>query len=170
MPKINVYLPDQLAEAVKEAKLPVSAICQTALERAVREVTSAASVDTPPAVDGAVVGTMARYTVRARNAIALGNQAALDVPHNYVGTEHLLLGVLDQGDNLAVKVLRSMEVEPDDVRAELVASMGPATAAPPGLVPFTPRAKRALQLTSTESLSMGHNYIGCEHLLLGLLA
>lgn len=170
MPKVNVYLPDQLADAVREANLPVSAICQSALERAVREVASARGTDAPPASNAAVVGLFTRFTNRARHAIVLAETAAREAPHNYVGTEHLLIGVVDEGTNLALKVLTTLEIEPADLRAELVASMGDRVAAPSGHVPFTPLAKRALEVTSTESLSMGHNYIGCEHLLLGLLA
>jgi ATP-dependent Clp protease ATP-binding subunit ClpA len=170
MPKINVYLPEQLAEAVKEAQVPVSAICQSALERAVRDVTSARSTDAPPTSEQPAVGLFTRFTNRARHVMVLAQDAARGVPHDYVGTEHLLLGILDEGGNLAIKVLTALEIESADLRAELIASMGRPTDAAHGNVPFTPLAKRALELTSTESLSLGHNYIGCEHLLLGLLA
>lgn len=92
--------------------------------------------------------------------------------HTSVGTEHLLLGIIDEGGNLAVKVLRSLDVGLEDLRTELVASMGPGNGARAGAngLPFTPLAKRALELTTKEALGMGHNYVGCEHLLLGLLA
>jgi len=171
MPKINVYLPDELAAAVREAQLPVSAICQAALERAVRDVSSARGVDEPPSEDRPGRGLFARYTSRARKAITLAEKTARDVPHNYVGTEHALLGIVDEGNNLAIKVLALLDIELDDLRAELVASMGPPAAElAEGHVPFTPLAKRALELTTKEALSLGHNYVGCEHLLLGLLA
>jgi len=169
MPKINVYLPDELATAVREAQIPVSAICQTALERAVREVTSARGSDVAPDENSAWLGLFGRFTMRARQAITLAQQAAREVPHNYVGTEHVLLGLLDEGGNLAIKVLESLDIEIADLRAELVASMGPATEAPAGEIPFTPTSKRVLELTAKASLSLGHNYIGCEHILLGLI-
>jgi ATP-dependent Clp protease ATP-binding subunit ClpC len=87
-----------------------------------------------------------------------------------VGTEHALLGILEEGDNLALKVLASVEIEPADLRAELMASMDPPSQVVEGHIPFTVLAKRALEATSKEALTLGHNYIGCEHLLLGLLA
>jgi ATP-dependent Clp protease ATP-binding subunit ClpA len=170
MPKINVYLPDELAAAVRDAQLPVSGICQAALERAVRDVSSARGVVEPPSEDRPGLGLFARFTPRAREAITLAEKTARDVPHNHVGTEHALLGILDQGDNLAIKVLVSLEIELDDLRAELTASMGPPAEQVEGHLPFTPLAKRALELTTKEALSLGHNYVGCEHLLLGLLA
>jgi len=170
MPKINVYLPDGLANAVRDAQLPVSAICQAALERAVRDVSSVRGTDEPPAVDHPVVGLFGRFTPRARQALALAEQAARDVPHNYLGTEHVLLGVIDEGTNLALKVLDSLEIEASDLRAELAASLAGPTKRVEGHIPFTPLAKHALELTAKEAHSLGHNYIGCEHLLLGLLA
>jgi ATP-dependent Clp protease ATP-binding subunit ClpA len=169
MPKINVYLPDELAAAVRDAQLPVSGICQAALERAVRDVSSARGIDEVPTEDRPSRGLFARFTPRAREAITLAEKRARDLPHNYVGTEHALLGILDQGDNVAIKVLVSLEIEIDDLRAELTGSMGPPTEQVEGHLPFTPLAKRALELTTKEALSFGHNYVGCEHLLLGLL-
>jgi ATP-dependent Clp protease ATP-binding subunit ClpA len=171
MPKINVYLPEELAAAVREAQLPVSGICQAALERAVRDVSSARGVDEPPSEDRPSLGLFARFTTRARQAITLAEKTARDVPHNYVGTEHVLLGIVDEGGSLAIKVLASLDIELDDLRAELIASIGPPAAElAEGHIPFTPLAKRALELTTKEALSLGHNYVGCEHLLLGLLA
>jgi len=170
MPKINVYLPEELAAAVKEAQVPVSAICQAALERAVRDVTSARGSDEAPDESRAWTGWFGRFTPRARRAVTLAEEAARAVPHNYVGTEHVLLGVIDEGSNLALKVLRSLDIEIDDLRGELTASMGPPTEQPHGQIPFTPLAKRALELTAKESMALGHNYIGCEHVLLGLTA
>jgi ATP-dependent Clp protease ATP-binding subunit ClpA len=170
MPKINVYLPDALADAVREAQLPVSAICQSALERAVRDVTSARATDEPPAEEGTASGLFGRFTPRARQALVLAEEAARQVPHDSVGTEHVLLGIIDEGSNLALRILTAVEVEPDDLRAELVASMPKPTKPVQGHIPFTPRSKKALELTAKEALLFGHNYIGCEHLLLGLLA
>jgi ATP-dependent Clp protease ATP-binding subunit ClpA len=171
MPKINVYLPEELAAAVRDAQLPVSAVCQTALERAVRDVSSARGADQTPAERGPQIGLFGRFTPRARQALTLAESAARDVPHNYVGTEHVLLGILDEGGGIGVKVLPSLDIEIADLRAELTASMGSPAAAPiEGHLPFTPLAKRALESTTKEALMLGHNYIGTEHLLLGLLA
>lgn len=170
MPKINVYLPDDLAEAVRDAQIPVSAVCQHALERAVRDVASLRATDEAPLEDHPGLGTFARFTPRARKAIALAEDAARAVPHNYVGTEHLLLGLIDEGGNLAIKVLAALDIELTDLRAELLASMGPPSRPVAGRIPFTPSAKQALEATATEALALLHNYIGCEHVLLGLIA
>jgi ATP-dependent Clp protease ATP-binding subunit ClpC len=169
MPKINVYLPDDLAAAVRDAQVPVSAVCQRALEQAVRDVSSLRATDQAPADELLKSGAYARFTQRARTSLTRAEGIARDVPHSYVGTEHVLLGILDEGGNLAIKVLETLDIELADLRAELVASMGPPTAAAKGNIPFTPLAKQALEATSKESIGMLHNYIGCEHLLLGLL-
>jgi ATP-dependent Clp protease ATP-binding subunit ClpA len=171
MPKINVYLPDELAAAVRDAQLPVSGICQAALERAVRDVSSARAADQTPPEDRPGLGLFSRFTQRARQAVTLAERVAREIPHNYVGTEHVLLGLIDEGGNLALTVLSSLDVEPVDLRAELMASMGPPTPEPVAdHLPFTRLAKRALELATKEALTLGHNYIGCEHLLLSLLA
>ena len=170
MPKINVYLPDELAAAVRDAQLPVSGICQSALERAVRDVSSARGADEPPRGDDHGIGLFGRFTGRARAALGLAEKSARAFRHNYVGTEHVLLGIIEEGNSLAVKVLASLDIGLDDLRAELVASMAAATSAPEGHIPFAPLAKRGLEHTTTEALRLGHNYIGCEHLLLGLIA
>src|SRR4051812_14535563 len=171
MPKINVYLPDELASAVRDAQVPVSAVCQAALERAVRGVNALRTADAPTVAAGtSTTGPFARFTPRARHSVVLAEKAAQDTPHNYIGTEHLLLGILDEDGNLTLKVLASLDIEVDDLRAELVGSMGPATEPGADNLPFTPLLKSSLEAAARESLSMGHNYIGCEHLLLGLLA
>jgi ATP-dependent Clp protease ATP-binding subunit ClpA len=169
MPKINVYLPEALADAVRDAQVPVSAVCQAALERAVRHVSAARATDEPPG-DDTWTGLFARFTPRARQAITLAHEAARSVPHNYVGTEHLLLGLLDEGGNMALRALASLDIDEADLRAELAGSMPGPTRRVQGHIPFTPRAKATLELAAKESLSLGHNYVGCEHLLLGLLA
>jgi len=170
MPKINVYLPDELAAAVREAGIPVSAICQGALQQAVRDVSAARATDEAPADDRPTSRLFGRFTLRARQAVVLAEQRAREVPHDYVGTEHVLLGLLDEGGNLALRVLAALEVEAEDLRAELVASMPAPTATVDGHLPFTPPAKHALEAATKEALALAHNYIGCEHLLLGLLA
>ena len=147
----------------------MSAVCQAALERAVRDVTAARATDEPP--DATTwTGLFARFTPRARQAVTLAQEAARAVPHNYVGTEHLLLGLLDEGGNMALRVLAALDIDEDDLRAELAGSMPRATRRVQGHIPFTPRAKATLELAAKESMSLGHNYVGCEHLLLGLLA
>ena len=175
MPKINVYLPDELAEAVRDAQVPVSAICQSALERAVRDVSALRSSGEAPTTEPSY-GPFTRFTPRARHAVACAQDEARELGHEAVGPEHLLLGVLDEGGNLALEVLKALEVEPDDVRSELTASMErrssmerPSEKAP-GPAPFAPVAKKVLELASREAVGLGHNYIGCEHLLLGLVA
>jgi ATP-dependent Clp protease ATP-binding subunit ClpA len=171
MPKVNVYLPDELAAAAKETQIPVSAVCQAALERAVRDVTAARNAEDAPPYELPGVGMYGRFTPRARKVLSLAQDAAHSAKHSHVGTEHVLIGILDEGGNLAAKVLADLDVEADDLRAELRESMGPATKGKAeGHLPFTPLSKRALELTANEALRLGHNYIGSEHLLLGLLA
>ena len=113
---------------------------------------------------------LGRFTPRARTSLTLAEGIARAVPHSHVGTEHVLLGILDEGGNLAIKVLEALDIELADLRAELVASMGPPSPLVEGHIPFTPLAKQALEATTKESIGMLHNYVGCEHLLLGLLA
>ncbi|GAA3508839.1 ATP-dependent Clp protease ATP-binding subunit ClpC [Streptosporangium album] len=172
MPKINVYLPDELAEAVKETGVPVSAICQRALEQAVRRVTAiretalgAPDLDDPTA-------RLTHFTARARAVIKLAVEQAGAAGATEVGTEHLLGGMLAEGGNLALHILRAVEIDPGHVRRELdrLAPGEPST--PPDASPlrFGRPAAGALELAVTEATGMGHNYVGCEHLLLGLIA
>jgi ATP-dependent Clp protease ATP-binding subunit ClpC len=171
MPKINVYVPDDLLSAVRDAQVPVSAVCQRALERAVRDVSALRATDRAPGEEELPKSsTFARFTPRARTSLTLAADIARAVPHSYVGTEHVLLGVLDEGGNLAIKVLEALDIELADLRAELVASMGPPTERVEGHLPFTVLAKEALEATTKEAIGMLHNYVGCEHVLLGLLA
>lgn len=113
-----------------------------------------------------------RYTSRARAGVARARDEALEMGHNYVGTEHLLLGILVDPEALSVKVLDALGVPPDDLRAAVVEASGPRSPDHPSGVgpPFTPRARRVLDLTRGESLRLGHNYVGTEHLLLALVA
>jgi len=169
MPKINVYLPEELAAAVRDAQIPVSAICQVALERAVRDVSALRGSDAAQPQEPAY-GPFARFTPRARSAIGDAQSQAREHHHDFVGTEHLLLGLLQDGANLAVKVLVALEIEPEDVRAELIASLITASKTVRAKPPLTLLCKKALELATKESLGLGHNYVGCEHLLLGLLS
>jgi len=173
MPKINVYLPDALADAVKSAGLPVSAVCQAALERAVREVTALRAVASRQHLDTQdwAAGTRVafeRYTTRAREAVSLARRAAVEHGHSHVDTEHLLFGILDQADNLAVKILTALDVEPEDLRAEVSAyvSDGESNDQSPAL---STSLRVVFELAVAESSKLGHNYIGCEHLLIGLV-
>ena len=168
MPKINVYLPDELAAAVRDAGVPVSAICQAALEKAVRDVEAARATDAAP--DASARGRLfRRFTERARQATSNAQRAATERGDALVGTEHLLLGILEEGGNLAIKVLEALDVEPGDVRVELLASTAPGGSVPADRPRFSPPAKQALKRATIEALSLGHNYIGCEHLLLGVI-
>ena len=170
MPKINVYLPDDLAAAVKDASIPVSSVCQQALEQAVRNMT-AIHESTRSFGLGNLLN---RYTARVQTVMNLATQAAQEHGHTSIGTEHILAGMIAEAENLAVKVLRSLDVDLDDLHGELQGILRSAAAAPrapskKGVV-MSPRARRVLKLAQKEALHLGHNYIGTEHVLLGLLA
>jgi ATP-dependent Clp protease ATP-binding subunit ClpA len=172
MPKINVYLPDDLANAVREAKIPVSAVCQRALEDALRRATAAAeSTRALEDLDDVDLPRFGVMTPRLKNVVALAQKAAREQKVNYVGTEHFLLGILDERGNLAVRVLQSLDIEPDDLRRELEALIGQQkkVAKPTGPAKMTPLAHRAFELAAQQSVGFFHNYVGCEHLLLGLV-
>jgi ATP-dependent Clp protease ATP-binding subunit ClpC len=111
-----------------------------------------------------------RFTPRAKHVLELAHEVAARIPNEYVDTVHLLVGIVDEGGNLGLKVLQSLDIEADDLRAELLGSMPPKTAAPADDPGYAPGAMRALELTAKEAMSLGHNYIGCEHILLGVLA
>jgi len=110
-----------------------------------------------------------RFTDRARRVVVLAQDEARALNHNYIGTEHLLLGLIHEGEGVAAKALESMDVSLDAVRAQVVDIIGEGQSAPSGHIPFTPRAKKVLELSLREALQLGHNYIGTEHILLGLL-
>jgi ATP-dependent Clp protease ATP-binding subunit ClpA len=157
MPKINVYLSDDLAEAVKETGVPVSAICQRALEQSVKRVSA---IRAAVLTDLTTEPDLPRFTERAKTAVRLAIRRA----SGEVTTAHLLHGVLTEGGNLAIQVLTAMEITPAGVLARLTLpaeSDDPATR-------FSGDAANALELAVTEAVSLGHNYIGCEHLLLGI--
>ncbi|MER7008401.1 Clp protease N-terminal domain-containing protein [Dactylosporangium sp. NPDC000555] len=174
MPKINVYLPDELAEAVREAGVPVSAVCQRALEQAVRRITAIRETVLGDLDDAALAARLPGFTARARTALRLAADRAADpagaAGDAAVGTGHVLDGLVAEGGNLALHVLRAMEIEPDRIVRELadqpLAEAGGADAARH----FTAPAAGALELAVTEATALGHNYVGCEHLLLGLVA
>lgn len=200
MPKINVYLPDELAQAVKEAGVPVSAVCQRALEQAVRRVTAIREVAVSDLDDEALAARLPHFTPRARTALALGIRQARSTGARAVGSGHLLAGLLAEGGNLALHVLRAVEIEPERVGRDLAGrslaeggsdqpesgpggGAGPRGAGPEGAGPgdadsgdagqperFSSPAANVLELSLTEATAFGHNYVGGEHLLLGLIA
>jgi ATP-dependent Clp protease ATP-binding subunit ClpA len=110
-----------------------------------------------------------RFTERARQVIVLAQDEAQTMKHNYIGTEHVLIGLLREEEGLAARVLESLGLTVEAVRAHVVRMIGLGEELKTGQIPFTPRAKKALELSLREALRLGHNYIGTEHLLLGLV-
>jgi ATP-dependent Clp protease ATP-binding subunit ClpC len=110
-----------------------------------------------------------RFTSRARHAVVLAQDEARRLQHNYIGTEHLLLGLLGESDGLASRALQGFGVSADGARDAVVAIIGTGATEPSGHIPFTPRAKKTLELALREALQLHHNYIGTEHILLGLI-
>ena len=110
-----------------------------------------------------------RFTDRARRVLVLAQEEARLLNHSFIGTEHILLGLIHEDDGLAAKALASLDISLQDVREQIENTMGPVGAAPAGTSPFTPRAKKVLELALREALQLGHNYIGTEHMLLGLV-
>src|SRR5437762_501332 len=110
-----------------------------------------------------------RFTERARQVVVLAQEEARTLKHNYIGTEHILLGLLREEEGLAARVLESLDTTVERVRAQVVRIVGSGEEVTSGQIPFTPRAKKVLELALREALSLGHNYIGTEHILLGLV-
>ncbi len=110
-----------------------------------------------------------RFTDRARRVVVLAQEEARMLNHNYIGTEHILLGLIHEGDGVAAKALESLNISLEAVRAQVQEIIGEGQQAPTGHIPFTPRAKKVLELSLREALQLGHNYIGTEHILLGLI-
>ena len=110
-----------------------------------------------------------RFTDRARRVVVLAQEEARLLSHNYIGTEHILLGLIHEGEGVAAKALESLDISLDGVRAQVKESIGQGQQAPSGHIPFTPRAKKVLELSLREALQLGHTYIGTEHILLGLI-
>ena len=110
-----------------------------------------------------------RFTERARQVVVLAQDEARALKHNYIGTEHLLLGLLREEEGLAARVLESLDITVEEVRAQVARIVGQGDEVTTGQIPFTPRAKKVLELALREALSLGHNYIGTEHILLGLV-
>ena len=110
-----------------------------------------------------------RFTDRARRVVVLAQEEARRLNHNYIGTEHLLLGLTQEQEGVAGRTLAKLDISLDAVRSEVSELIGVGQAAPTGHIPFTPRAKKVLELSLREALQLGHNYIGTEHILLGLI-
>jgi ATP-dependent Clp protease ATP-binding subunit ClpC len=110
-----------------------------------------------------------RFTDRARRVVVLAQEEARLLNHNYIGTEHILLGLIHEGEGVAAKALESLGISLEAVRAQVEEIIGQGGSSPSGHIPFTPRAKKVLELSLREALQLGHNYIGTEHILLGLI-
>jgi ATP-dependent Clp protease ATP-binding subunit ClpC len=110
-----------------------------------------------------------RFTDRARRVVVIAQEEARRLEHSYIGTEHILLGLIREGDGLAARALRTMQINLDELKAEVEALVGRGQSAPPGHIPFTPRAKKTLELSLRESVQLSSGYIGTEHILLGVL-
>jgi ATP-dependent Clp protease ATP-binding subunit ClpA len=158
MPKVNVYLPDDLAEAVRDTGVPVSAICQRALEQAVRRITAIRQTMLADLSDADLAGRLPAFTARAVRVLALARDAA----DRTITTADLLTGIVGEGSNLALRVLDSMEIQPQRLAV--------AATAEPGGPSFSTPAANAIELSVGEATALGHNYVGCEHLLIGLAA
>jgi ATP-dependent Clp protease ATP-binding subunit ClpA len=126
-----------------------------------RRVAGARSV-----VSGAV---FERFSERARQVVVLAQDEARALGHDYIGTEHILLGLLREEEGIGARVLENLGITVEEVRAQVVRVVGPGDETPTGQIPFTPRAKKVLELSLREALSLGHNHIGTEHVLLGLV-
>ncbi|MDQ2849511.1 MAG: AAA family ATPase, partial [Actinomycetota bacterium] len=110
-----------------------------------------------------------RFTDRARRVVVLAQEEARMLNHNYIGTEHILLGLIHEGEGVAAKALESLGISLEAVREQVQEIIGPSQQTQPGHIPFTPRAKKVLELSLREGLQLGHSYIGTEHILLGLI-
>jgi len=181
MPKINVYLPDDLAAAVRAAGFAVSPVCQQALGEAVRSVATArktaAALRNPDFDPGRLprIGTQieSRMTPRLHEAIRLARGSA--GPEERIETRHLLLGILEEGENLASRLLEGLGVDPDDLqRSAICVDTHEADAAGTDAdgslwTGLTLEGRMAIAAALEASIDLAHNYLGCEHLLLGLL-
>jgi ATP-dependent Clp protease ATP-binding subunit ClpC len=110
-----------------------------------------------------------RFTDRARRVVVLAQEEARMLNHNYIGTEHILLGLVHEGEGVAAKALESLGISREAVRQQVEEIIGQGRHAPSGHIPYTPRAKKVLELSLREALQLGHKYIGTEHILLGLI-
>ena len=165
MPKINVYLPDDLADAVRESGLPVSTICQRALEEAVRRIAAIRQTSLDEINADQLTAGLPSFTPRAVAVIAMSADAARAAGAATVGTGLLLRAMIEEQQNLAIRVLQAMEIDPAALSWDDTDEPGGG----PGLRYSNPAAS-ALEMTIGEATALGHNYVGCEHLLIGLAA
>ncbi|GIF07527.1 Clp protease N-terminal domain-containing protein [Actinoplanes siamensis] len=170
MPKINVYLPDELADAVKATGLPVSAICQRALEQAVRRVTAIRETSLAELSGADLEERFPLMTGRGRTVLGLAVARAGAASRASVSSGDLLGAMIEEGANLAVHVLQALEIEPARLARDLEREPDDEAAGPGRGVRFSVPAAGALELAVGEAVGLGHNYVGCEHLLLGLVA
>jgi ATP-dependent Clp protease ATP-binding subunit ClpC len=175
MPKVNVYLPDDLADAVKDAGVPVSAVCQRALEQAVRRVTSIRELAASPVRDLPADTSALPYTARSMRILQAAAAAAAADGLPEIDGEHLLRAMLNDRDSLAVRVLGALDITAPQLRAELdrrtpdsVGGGAPVPARASGRL--SADLTQVFELAANESSGLGNGYIGTEHLLLGLIA
>jgi ATP-dependent Clp protease ATP-binding subunit ClpA len=166
MPKINVYLPEDLADAVRDTGVPVSAICQRALEQAVRRMARIRQAVLGAVDPDTLAERLPHVTARVVTVLTLAAEQARTSGAGNVSTGALLHGMIAEGGNLALQILTAMDVEPGRIAVEQAPESGGEGA---GLRFSTP-AGNALELAVTEAIALGHNYVGCEHLLIGLVA
>jgi ClpA/ClpB-like protein len=180
MPKINVYLPDELADAVRDTGVPVSAICQRALEQAVRRMTMIRNAVLGDVDAESLAGRLPHVTPRAVEALRLAVADARAAGTANVGTGPLLRGISTEGGNLALQILAALEIDPAAIAVGAAAEAGGEAdgeadgeaggGGAGGGLRFSTSAGNALELAVSEAIAMGHNYVGCEHLLIGLAA
>jgi ATP-dependent Clp protease ATP-binding subunit ClpA len=166
MPKINVYLPDDLADAVRDTGVPVSAICQRALEQAVRRMTTIRKAVLGTVDADTLAGKLPHVTARTITVLGLAAGHAKSTAAANVGTGQLLHGLIAEGGNLGLQILTAMEIAPASITVEETAEPG-GEGSDDGLR-FSTSAGNALELAVNEAVALGHNYVGCEHLLIGL--
>ncbi|MGK5677792.1 Clp protease N-terminal domain-containing protein [Actinoplanes sp. URMC 104] len=166
MPKINVYLPDDLAETVRESGLPVSAICQRALEQAVQRVTTIRTAVLDDLDVSELTRRLPSVTPRLVTALTLAAERAKTAGATTVSTGDLLHGLLAEGDNLACQILTAMDIAPASLTAPGTREPGGAD----GGLRFSRQAAVVLEQAVGEAIGLGHNYLGCEHLLVALTA
>ena len=170
MPKINVYLPDDLADAVRDTGVPVSAICQRALELAVRRMTAIRQAVLTDLDVAELTAMLPHFTARAVTLLALAVDRAKQSGAPNVTTGDLLHGMLAEGANLGLRILTAMDIPPASLTPPTgaEASLPDPDAAGSGALRFSAPASIAIELAVTEAIGQGHNYVGCEHLLVGL--
>ena len=135
----------------------------------IRPTAHPCSAQGEPGPRGEEVLVFERFTDRARRVVVLAQEEARLLNHNYIGTEHILLGLIHEGDGVAARALGLLEISLQGVREQVEQAIGKGATVPSGHIPFTPRAKKVLELSLREALQLGHNYIGTEHILLGLI-